>query len=111
MGDYDTGVLDPHEKPLEENEFPDEADLAGQDDQPDTSLAPCPACGALIYDDAPRCPHCQSDLPPSGQKWRDSRKWYVRGGLWAIKTLLWNWIAWLIVGAVAALAAIWEMGK
>jgi len=44
-----------------DDDMPDEGPLESDldelgDDGPET--APCPACGAEIYDDSPRCPVC-----------------------------------------------------
>jgi hypothetical protein len=97
-------VFGSQEKPLEEKEFPDEADLAEGEDV--ELLIRCPACGDLIYEDAQQCPHCQEWVVQPGQNWRQSRKWYVRAGLYLTKTFLANWIFWLIVGVIAAIAAI-----
>ncbi len=52
------------EEDLEEHEYPDEDDLD------DDETAPCPFCGAFIYEEAERCPECgmylsKEDLPPS----------------------------------------------
>ena len=100
------------DKPLEEREYPDEADVAVTDTS--AQLVRCPACRELIYEEAPQCPYCRQWVFRSGPRWRQSRKWYVRAGLYMSKTLLWNWLAWLVlaaVGAIAALLAIWELGR
>jgi len=96
------------DKPLEEKEFPDEADLDGGDDAV-ISVEPCPACGELIYEQAQQCPHCKAWVVGTGQRWRTSRKWYVRGGLYLAKTLVLNWLFWLALAAIGAVAVIWEM--
>lgn len=100
------------DKPLEEREYPDEADVA--DDDSAAELVRCPACGELIYEEAPLCPYCRQWVLQAGPRWRQSRKWYVRAGLYLSKTLLWNWVVWLVLaaaGAIAAFLAIWEMGR
>jgi len=105
-------VLFNRDKPLEEREYPDEADVAEVDES--AKLVRCPACGELIYEEAPQCPHCREWIIASGPRWRQSRKWYVRAGLYMSKTLLWNWLAWLVLaaaGAIAAFLAILELGK
>ena len=99
------------DKPLEDKEFPDEADLDHQEDEnkAEIQLSHCPACGELIYDQAQQCPRCKQWIVQPGQRWRQSRKWYVRGGLYLTKTLLLNWLFWLVLAAIAAAAAAWEM--
>jgi len=96
------------DKPLEEKEYPDEADLAKAENAEDGAvlLTKCPACGELIHEQTQQCPHCKEWIVPSGQSWRDSRKWYVRGGLYMIKTLLVNWLFWLALMAIAGIVAI-----
>ncbi|KPK83757.1 MAG: hypothetical protein AMJ81_07390 [Phycisphaerae bacterium SM23_33] len=98
------------DKPLEDKEFPDEADLA-EDEQEMVLLSRCPACGELIYEDAQQCPHCKEWIVPPGQLWRQSRRWYVRAGLYLAKTILINWIVWLILGAIAVMATIWGLAR
>jgi len=97
------------DKPLEEKEFPDESDLDGDDDAVVASVEPCPSCGELIYEQAQQCPHCRAWVVRSGQRWRRSRKWYVRGGLYLAKTLVLNWLFWLVLAAIGAVLVVWEM--
>lgn len=104
------------DKPLEDKEYPDETDLAKAEDEEGAvvHLTNCPACGELIHEQAQQCPHCKEWVVLSGQSWRDSRKWYVRGGLYLIKTLLVNWLFWLAMMAIAgivALLSLMENGK
>lgn len=98
------------DKPLENKEFPDEADLDHQEDENEVEihLSHCPACRELIYDQAQQCPHCKQWIAQTGQRRRQSGKWYVRGGLYLTKTLLLNWLFWLVLAAIAAAAAAWE---
>jgi hypothetical protein len=101
------------DKPLEEREYPDEADLSDEEDEEESAvrLSRCPACGELIYEQAQQCPYCKEWIVPRERSWRDSRKWYVRGGLYLTKTLLLNWFFWLALAAIAAAAAVWEILK
>ena len=94
------------EKPLEEKEYPDEADLGEDEDEGESLLRECPACGEAIFEDAPQCPHCREWVVQPGRLWRQSRKWYVRAGLYLTKTLLINWVFWVILAALAAVATI-----
>ena len=93
------------DKPLEDREYPDEDDLVDEDD-PSTRLVRCGNCGEMIHELAPQCPHCREWIIAGQSDWRSSRKWYVRGGLHLAKTLLWNWLFWLALAALAAAAAI-----
>ena len=102
-------MLAGNEKPLEERDFPDESDLDGDDDEAIAGLTRCPSCGQLVYEDTPRCPHCKEWIVRPGQQWRLSRKWYVRAGLYLTKTILINWVFWLVMAAVAAVVSILEM--
>ena len=100
------------DKPLEDKEFPDEEDLLdddGEDEQPSLRLSRCPACGETVYEQAQQCPHCKEWISPARATWRDSRKWYVRGGLYLTKTLLLNWLFWLVLAAIAAIVAFREI--
>ena len=91
------------DEPLDEREFPDDEDL---DDDNDVlgSIAPCPNCGRGVFDEAPKCPAC-GEWIVHRSSWRTSRKWYVRGGSWAAKTLLLNWLFW--IGLTAAGVVLW----
>ena len=97
------------EKPLEDREFPDEADVAEGDEDSSVRLVRCPRCRELIHELAPQCPHCREWIVADMSDWRRSRKWYVRGGLHLARTLLWNWLFWLAVAAMAAAAFIWKV--
>jgi hypothetical protein len=101
------------DKPLEEKEYPDDADVSDEEDEEESALrlSHCPACGELIYEQAQQCPHCKEWVVQPVQSWRLSRKWYVRGGLYLTKTLLLNWLFWLALAAIGAAAAAWEVLK
>ncbi len=100
------------DKPLGEHELPDEADLAeAESEDSGLRLVRCPACRELIHEDAPQCPCCRQWIVDGGSQWRRSRKWYVRAGLLLARTLLWNWLFWLAVTAVAAAVAAWRILK
>lgn len=94
------------DKPLEDREFPDDQDIL--DDEEDNvlaSLTPCPSCGRAVHEQTQQCPHCKQWILAGRGSWRDSRKWYVRGGLWMSRTLLWNWLFWIALSALGVL--IW----
>jgi len=112
---YHEDVFQSDDKPLEEREYPDQADLDEPEDEEEAEavvqLVNCPACGELVYDQAQQCPHCKEWLVPPGRGWRQSRKWYVRSGLYLTKTILLNWLFWLALGAIAAISGILALLK
>jgi len=87
------------DKPLEDREYPDETDL----NDPGASFLSCPFCNGLIYDESPQCPHCNQWLTHRLSDWRQSDKWYIRGGLWAARTILHTWLLWLAIGLIGLL--------
>lgn len=100
-------MFEPSDKPLEEREFPDEADLAESERQDaDGKFFFCRACGEPVYEEAPRCPHCGQWVSGAAGGWRASRKWHVRVGTYLLKFILVNWLVGLAVGLLAAVAAL-----
>ncbi|OPX21703.1 MAG: hypothetical protein B1H04_06210 [Planctomycetales bacterium 4484_123] len=95
------------DKPLEDKEYPDESDLAADDDEQTLGLMACPQCGRLVYEEATKCPYCGEWIVQPG--WRQSRKWYVRAGLYLTKTILINWFFWLALVAISSAAALWKL--
>lgn len=95
------------DEPLADREFPNEEDLVDDDDVLG-SIVPCPNCGRGIFEDAPQCPICH-EWVTGRSSWRSSPKWYVRGGLWAARALLINWLFW--IGLTAVTVALMWMGK
>jgi hypothetical protein len=75
----------------------DESDYSGFDtsDPDDDATAPCPACGAEIYDDAERCPECGHYLTREAAPRHDSV-----GGLRSKPPL------WIIVGAILCIIIV-----
>lgn len=97
----------PHaDEPLSEDEFPDEADLVDEEDDVLATIVHCPACGAAMHEDSPQCPSCREWVAPGAAHWRQSPKWYIRGGLWASRAILLNMLIGLALALLAALA-IW----
>lgn len=64
-------------------------DLDEGDDEDTT--APCPHCGADVYDDAERCPHCGVYLSAEDTPRRPKPLWVVVGALAALVGMLW-WV-------------------
>ena len=78
MNEWDDDNL-PDEGPLDSD-----LDEFGDDDEPATE--PCPACGAEIYDDSPRCPVCGEYIFATAGRRR-------------------RWPLWLVIVAAVALTA------
>ncbi|MBN1491930.1 MAG: hypothetical protein JXA69_18605 [Phycisphaerae bacterium] len=56
----------------------DEADdegLGTDESDVEAYTLPCPACGAMVYEDADKCPHCGEWITPVGEAARRSRTW------------------------------------
>ena len=85
-------------KPLDDREYPDEADTAEEPE--DQVVLPCPECGAAVYEEAPLCPHCGFALPDNLRTWKTPARWYFRAGRYLAKTLAVNWLAWVAIGAL-----------
>jgi hypothetical protein len=60
----------------------DEAD----DDEDQTTY--CPDCGAAIYDDAVRCPHCGSYVTPSTHPFSGRPWWWIALGVAGIVAVI-----------------------
>jgi hypothetical protein len=57
---------------------------------PEGDLLPCPCCGAMVYDDSERCPHCGDWIMPLASTARGkSRVWILAAVLAIIALLLW----------------------
>ena len=86
-------------EPLEDREHPDQEDLAD-----DLAVVPCPHCGAPIEEDVEKCPHCRQWILEDLHPWRPANPWPLRVGRWLAQTLLLNWLAWIVIGAMLLLA-------
>ncbi|MEX0886150.1 MAG: hypothetical protein WD009_06890, partial [Phycisphaeraceae bacterium] len=73
------------DEPLDDRELPDAADMDDEEAAEDTGTAPCPACGAMIYEDALQCPVCGRFV-----EWRDATD---AGGASLLAGRAWWWIA------------------
>ena len=77
------------EEEVSEPEMPDESDVQG--DREPSGTYPCPYCGAEVYEEAIRCPHCQRYVSrPAAHR---PGRWIVLGVLLAIVAL----VVWLVV--------------
>ncbi|HHH76329.1 MAG TPA: hypothetical protein ENL03_04825 [Phycisphaerae bacterium] len=89
------------EEPLSDEEYPDDIDLTdSESDEFTSAVAQCPLCKREIWEESPYCPHCRQWVTLPDSSLQNSRKLYVRFGLWGIKTILMNWIFW---GAIPAI--------
>ena len=62
-----------------------------QDYDPDGDQLPCPSCGAMVYDDTDRCPHCGDWIMPLAASARSGRTiWIIAAVLAIIGMLLWT---------------------
>lgn len=81
---------DPWDEEFDPEEVSQDSD--GDDETDEEPTVACPYCGELIYEDAPRCPHCDhyisdEDRPPAGQPW-----WIIIGAL-AVMYAIYRWTA------------------
>ena len=75
------------------DEGPLEQDLDEFGDDTASTTAPCPECGAEIYDDAEQCPACGQYITTTAQR-----------GAWVGKSL---W--WVLLGAAGVIATIFAL--
>ncbi|MCP4248024.1 MAG: hypothetical protein GY778_13335 [bacterium] len=67
-----------------------EGDPEVDDDATEDDQLPCPACGAMVYDDTDRCPHCGDWIMPlAAAAGRKSRLWIAVVVLMIIALLTW----------------------
>ncbi|MFQ6048949.1 MAG: hypothetical protein ACE5K7_06260 [Phycisphaerae bacterium] len=75
---------------LREDEYPDQQDVA---DDEDSAVVACPTCGRMIAEDSPRCPYCQTWVVQESQAAERSRGWFwpaLVGALIVGMLLLWG---------------------
>ena len=86
--------FDSENSPLEDHEYPEE-DEGGFDDYSDdeaddeTEVVACPNCGTDVYEDAVRCPVCETYLTLRSHVWGGKSWWWVALGLVGIVATLW----------------------
>lgn len=59
------------------------------DEEPESDVLPCPACGAAVYEDAVRCPVCGEYITHSTNVWAGQPAWWVLLGLAGIVAVVW----------------------
>ncbi|MCO6046495.1 hypothetical protein NG895_21560 [Aeoliella sp. ICT_H6.2] len=74
--DYEDDLLD---------EYPDEADW---DDSDSWEEVPCPACGAMIAEDAVRCPICGEYITSHNSVWQGKPLWWIVLGVLGITAIV-----------------------
>jgi len=74
-------MIDPgRDKPLREDEWPDEHDLVDADEPAEVR---CPSCGAEVFEDCQKCPHCGEWIVAAARAGRGGR-----GRLWLIAAIV-----------------------
>ena len=58
-----------------DDEYDDDDERDQYDDSSETIV--CPACGADVYEDSPRCPTCGNYITPSTSPLSGRPQWYV----------------------------------
>lgn len=68
--------MNPDDRPLRDEEWPDESDYDPdwEDGVPDEE--PCPACGKNVYEGVPKCPHCGEWIDGTTEADRRSLRWF-----------------------------------
>lgn len=64
-------------------------EVADDDDDEETEVLPCPACGAEVYEDAERCPHCGDFIVRRLRGWEGKPWWWLALGLLGIGAVVW----------------------
>ena len=73
----------------------DDCDAYDLDEEPGEVL-PCPACGAEIYEDAPRCPVCGNYITFATGSWSGKPQWWIALGALGIFAVILALVAWAI---------------
>jgi len=74
---------------LDDDDDWDDDDLPEEGDE--DAETPCPYCGAPIYDDAVRCPHCGEYLSAEDAPYQP-RPWWLIAGVVAGLIVILQWI-------------------
>jgi hypothetical protein len=65
---------------LETREYPDPDDY----DEDAAVTLPCPACGAQVDEQSPRCPHCGNYITHDASIWSGRSIWWIALGVLGI---------------------------
>lgn len=63
-----------------------------EDQDEDSTVMPCPNCGAEVYDDAEWCPSCDRYITADTHPWAGRPWWWVGLGLAGIAAVLYLFI-------------------
>ena len=74
------------DSPIEDFEYPDEADR--DDDFDESYTISCPECGEAIYEDTPSCPHCGNYVTFSTSLWSGQSAIWIGVGLAGILAVI-----------------------
>jgi RNA polymerase subunit RPABC4/transcription elongation factor Spt4 len=74
------------DSPIEDFEYPDEADR--DDDFDESYTTSCPECGETIYEDTPSCPHCGNYLTFSTSFWSGQSAMWIGVGMVGILAVI-----------------------
>ncbi len=55
---------------------------------PESEMLPCPSCGAEVYEETQRCPHCGDWIMPLAGSTRRKRRVWIIAALLAIIAIL-----------------------
>ena len=64
-------------------------DRGWDDDDEESDVIECPACGAEIYEDAPQCPVCENYVVRESQSFSGKPVWYVALAVAGIIAVIW----------------------
>lgn len=67
--------------PPDDDEFEDGFPEEEPSDDSESDTVPCPRCGAAVYEDAERCPHCEAYIIHEHRGWSGRPAWWVILGL------------------------------
>ena len=57
-----------------------------QDDHPE--VLPCPSCGAEVYEETQRCPHCGEWIMPLATSARRKSRWWIIAAVLALIAIM-----------------------
>jgi endogenous inhibitor of DNA gyrase (YacG/DUF329 family) len=74
--------------PYDDEADRDDREYPGPEDDDET--VPCPYCGAEVYEDAERCPHCESYISREDAPAR--KPWWIAWGVFVCLLIVLGWI-------------------
>jgi hypothetical protein len=58
------------------------------EDEDESSTVACPECGAVVYEDSPRCPVCETYIAHATNAWLGKPFWWIVLGLAGILAVI-----------------------